>query len=255
MVHGGKVMTISIGPRDFTEEERRRWNRLFNIDPIRLLAHSEIADMVARGVSIGRVPYEHGSPLPEESVWDPPFCSPVPYGHGGIVSAPLLNGENELRIFIEREGDGAESPEVTVYTLSVGDGLPALAFLKDGGNPFPPCEGETLWVAESFLSGRWATKAKLPVAGPFDPGKLVLPFSSCSSAAGKTYRFLLLDRAEYDGTPLRMEFWGWTRTGFPTGPVIDVWREAADGKRPYHGPWSGMEEPDRGASIQIFGRS
>ena len=238
-------MTISIGPRGRTEEEGKRWNRLFNLDPIRVIAHSEVADMVARGVSIGRIAYDHFNPPAEESVWDPPFDSPVPNGPGGIVNAPLLNGENEVRITLEREGDKTETPEVATYTLSVEDGQAALAFLKEEAAPFPPCEGETLWVAESFLSGTWSTKVKLPVTGPFNPGKLVLPFASCTSASGKTYRFLLLDRAEYDGMPLDIEFCDWSKTGFSTGPVIDVWRECADGKRPYYGPWSGMEEPNR----------
>ncbi len=238
------TMTVEIGRRGLTDEERKRWNRLFNVNPLRVLAHSTI-ERVARGVSIGRIPYDHFNPPSEESVWDPPFDSPVPNAPGGIVNAPLLNGENEVRIGIESAGNGTEGVKVTTYTLSVEDGSAALAFLKDDGNPFPPCEGESLWVAESFLSGTWSTKSKLPVNGPFDPEKLVLPFASCTSASGKTYRFLLIDKAEYDGMPLDMAFYDRTKTGFSTGPVIDVWRECADGKRPYYGPWSGMEEPNR----------
>ena len=249
-INQGKVMTVTIGRRGRTDEERKRWNRLLGIDPIRVIAYSDVAGMVARGVSIGRIAYDHFNPPSEESVWDPPFDSPVPTGPGGIVNAPLLNGENEVRIFIEREEEKPENTDVTTYMLSVEDGQAALAFLKEDDDPFPPCEGESLWVAESFLSGTWSTKAKLPLNGPFDPGKLVLPFAACTSASGKTYRFLLLDRAKYDGMPLDMEFCDWSKTGFSTGPVIDVWREGTDGKRPYYGPWSGMEEPNRDGLIR-----
>ncbi len=52
------MMTVSISPRGLTDEERKRWNRLFNLNPLRVLVHSAI-ERVARGVSIGWIPYEH----------------------------------------------------------------------------------------------------------------------------------------------------------------------------------------------------
>ena len=110
--------------------------------------------------------------------------------------------------------------------------------LRDDGPLFRKARKPRMWAELDECTVVWSSKKSIALRHTFDPARVVLPFASYRIPDGTIRRILLPERAEYDGTPMNLEYGRWLSAPGMTDDDRPVfWTEDSEGLRPYNGPW------------------
>ena len=187
-------------------------------------------------ISLGRGPLDPKHPPVREWWW--PGELPET-----LFRVPRLDARMELTVMIEGLDNGkwgCPPEEGGPRALDIRPDAPESSGVtfRDDGALFRKKRKTQIWAENEECMVVWSTKGAFSLSGEFDPAKVVLPFASYRTASGETRRVLLVDRAEYDGKPMKLDYREWqSMPGMTNHDVPSFWTEGPDGLKPYDGPW------------------
>jgi hypothetical protein len=251
---GFVITRIAIGPSRDPQEPGQRLGFLEEQDRIALGEEVSSVATPRQALILKRGKAEPSAPL----VFSP-FEDPCELDEE-IGPVPLLSAPQEVHVWVA-QADGVGEPvpgteRELAFTVKPDDRESSGLSFRDDGAPFPSSNEPKMWMARETFSCTWAMEENIRIGGAFDPSRLVLPFATCVDALGQLLRFLLPDRAEYDGRPLPFKIvedlsapLGIEQSCLDGEGFPEVWLEGPDWREPYRGPWKKFDDELRPAFL------